>query len=473
MVTRRRIRIGFGVVLLAVLVSLGYGMFAAGPTLESHLDGPGGAAGASVAPPGSGVTVVATDANQWVSGQAGPRSTSQLVAIDADGSVFFTNGSHDRYWDLEPVDGGGADVVEYVYSDHLEGDVCADAGGPGRHAVDADTWEAYERERNPAACTRNGIERVNLRTGEVTRMWSRVTPGQAASRYHDADRLDEHRLVVADIYLDRVMIVNATSGDIEWTWNATEEFSTETGGPYPTDWTHINDVEALEDGRFFVSLRNQDQVVMVDREGAVDGWTLGAEDRHPVLHEQHNPDYLPESAGGPALLVSDSENNRVVEYERAAGDWRRTWRWQDGRLQWPRDADRLPNGHTLVTDSNGNRVFEVDEGGGIVWSVDVAFPYEAERLGSGVESTGGPAAARAGLDSHSPTLVDTFWITVKGVLPGKYLNGMMYLTPTWMGVAELLALLIGIGVAVAWAILELAWAVLPRYRGWIEGEPAN
>jgi hypothetical protein len=79
---------------------------------------------------------------------------------------------------------------------------------------------------------------------------------------------------------------------------------------------------------------------------------------HPngsLFYEQHNPDYIPEERGGPAVLVADSENGRVVEYGRTPGNgtpvtdgtWERTWQWRDGRLQWPRDADRLPNGGWL------------------------------------------------------------------------------------------------------------------------------
>ena len=74
------------------------------------------------------------------------------------------------------------------------------------------------------ACTRNGIERVNLTTGEVTDIWSEATPGKEATRYHDVDRLNETHFVVADIFLDRVFIVNTRDGQVEWTWNASDVF---------------------------------------------------------------------------------------------------------------------------------------------------------------------------------------------------------------------------------------------------------
>jgi hypothetical protein len=206
-----------------------------------------------------------------------------------------------------------------------------------------------------------------------------------------------------------------------------------------------------------VSARNQDRVVFLNRSGLIDEWTLGEEDDYSILYEQHNPDYIPAERGGPAVLVGDSENNRIVEYQRTGGGWNQTWEWRDARMQWPRDADRLPNGHTLITDSNGNRVFEVDEQGEIVWSVNIAFPYEAERLGTGDESSGGPSAARADLDSRTGGMSDRALILAKQFIPGKYLNGIMYITPIWMGFLEVLELVTLLATCLLWVGSEAFW----------------
>jgi hypothetical protein len=436
----------------------GYTSGATGDTFESHL----GEQGISnpderIVPPRDNITVIATDSNSW-RGEAsdGPRARAELVAFNPDGSVRYYNDSHTRYWDVDEVPGTKT-TVEYAFADHLDPAACPDSVNYTERRVDRSVWEEYERARSTDACTRNGFERVNLTTGEVTRVWSQVTPGKEATRYHDIDRLDESRLVVADIYLDRVFVVNTTTDRTEWVWNASSTFPRESGGPYPEDWTHINDVDVLDDGRILVSVRNQDQVVFLNRSGVVDGWTLGQEDNYSVLNEQHNPDYISPAQGGPALVVGDSENNRIVEYQRTNGRWRQTWEWRDARMQWPRDADRLPNGHTLITDSNGNRVFEVDKRGRIVWSVNIAFPYEAERLGTGDESSGGPSATRAKLDSHTGTIRDRALILTKQLIPGKYLNGLMYITPVWLGFVEAIELVILLGVGLLWGGSEVVW----------------
>ena len=120
-------------------------------------------------------------------------------------------------------------------------------------------------------------------------------------------------------------------------------------------------------GEFLVSARNMDQVIAINRSTKAIDMRLGSDDDYATLYEQHNPTYLESENGTPTILVADSENDRVVEYERTggpagSGTWRRTWTLS-GDLNWPRDADRLANGNTLVVDSMNNRVIEVTPSG--------------------------------------------------------------------------------------------------------------
>ena len=248
------------------------------------------------------------------------------------------------------------------------------------------------------------------------------------------------------------------------------DYSPTGGGTYGGDWTHLNDVEELPDGRYVASLRNQDQVVFIDpQQGLLEEWTLGTDDNHEVLYEQHNPDYIPRERGGPAVLVADSENNRVVEYQRVNGRWKQTWAWTNDNVRWPRDADRLSNNNTLITVSNGNRVIEVDQSGEVVWKVAVNTPYEAERIHTGDESHSGNSARAANLqspgtkkdtvsrESSSLGTVSRFKYEVRSIVPNILINGLLFVLPIWIGFEEFIFLVVLLCASMVWVATELYW----------------
>lgn len=394
------------------------------------------------------------------SGRAGT-----ITAYAPDGEVVYYNNTRTKYFDVDPA----ADdplTVEYTATDtiHSEGPTC-----------------------NDPPCARNVIERANLETGEVEVLYERYDYKETAGEWHDMDRINDTHVLVADIVSDQVFIVDTETEVVTWLWDAQSEFPVDGGGPYPSDWAHINDVEYIEEGtnagRIMVSLRNQDQVVFIDPEqGLQKNWTLGAENDYSVMFEQHNPDYIPESRGGPAVVVADSENGRVQEFQREDGEWTRSWEWSDEQMQWPRDADRLPNGNTLVTDTHGNRVMEIASDGEIEWQVESSLPYEAERLETGDESAGGHSARQLDLESQTATadengddefsVLATLSDIVDSIVPHRVSNGILFVSPVWMGRSEFAAAAVGLLAGFAWVGLEIRWRLhdgrigfrLPIYR---------
>ncbi|WP_310898792.1 aryl-sulfate sulfotransferase [Haloarcula onubensis] len=432
--SRRRLRLA----LLAV-VSLSALVVLQGATTAPRT---GTAADVPEAPPREGITV-ATESARY----------GTIMAWYPNGSRLYYEDEHTKYFDVDPVKNTSA-TVEYTATDtiHTRGPTC---------------WDP--------PCARNLVERTNLSTGETTVIRARYDDTETAAEWHDHARLSESEIVIADMVADQVLLVNTTTGLTEWRWDAQNAYPLTSGGGYPGDWTHLNDVEVLDDGRIMVSLRNQDQVVFLDREtGVQSNWTLGSDDNHSRLHEQHNPDFIPAENGGPAVVVADSENSRLLEYQRRNGSWHRTWTWTDGRMQWPRDADRLPNGHTLVTDTHGDRVLELARNGSVVWSIPLAHPYDAERLGTGEGSTDGPSAVRANLTSRTggqrtgdPTAKsdrDTVVAVAKllrQVVPSRWLNALYYVAPVWVGIRETAAVLVGLAALSLWGLAELRWRPLP------------
>jgi hypothetical protein len=60
--------------------------------------------------------------------------------------------------------------------------------------------------------------------------------------------------------------------------------------------------------------------------------------------------------------------SRVIEVEPATG--RIAWKYENGPAffsEWGGSVQRLPNGNTLITNSNSGRAFEVTAEGKIVW----------------------------------------------------------------------------------------------------------
>jgi len=410
---------------------------------------------------GQNLTVVATQ-GFYVSDER-----AELAAFLRNGTVVYYDNSYRVYFDVDPVPGTQY-AGEYVAAEHLSEEAC--------DAVDGET------------CTRNVVERVNLTTGDTERVYSEVTPRVYSARWHDVDRLNETHLLVADIVQDGVYAVDTRDGSVAWRWDASAHYNESQGGQ-DGDWTHINDVEALEDGSVMVSPRNMDEVIFI--EPGPDGWavnesrTLGEDDNHDILYEQHNPDYIPAERGGPSVVVADSENGRAVEYAQTDDGWEQTWDWRDVRLQWPRDADRLPNGNTLLVDTHGDRLAEVGPRDQVVWAADVGMPYDVERLGTGDESAGGPAAPyrlpvserpgnastvvdsvqgeRAGTNAARGTLVDRplvdqFWLTLKDAVPSLVANGLLYVSPSWVRFSDLAFAAVGLSAGLVWTGVEFYWS---------------
>ena len=215
---------------------------------------------------------------------------------------------------------------------------------------------------------------------------------------HDVTSLGDDRIAIANmrewnesagVSDDRIVIYNRSTGEITWEWYFKNHYPASTDGGYSEDWSHVNDVDPIGDGRLLLSPRNFDQAIVVDIESKEIVERLGSDQEYDVLREQHNPDWLESDNRTPTILVADSENNRVVEYAKEDGEWVRTWEVGSESLNWPRDADRLPNGNTLITDTLNHRVMEVTPTGEVVWEYYATWgPYDAERLGTPPESSG-------------------------------------------------------------------------------------
>ncbi len=189
---------------------------------------------------------------------------------------------------------------------------------------------------------------------------------------HSAKPTARGNILISDTTNNRIIEVNR-EGKLVWTsesWrNGSGTLSDGSRFDYP------NDAEETPEGRILVSDRNNDRVVEFDRDGRI-FWV------YDKLIRPHNADRLPNGN----TMVADSEANIVKEIDPKGN---MVWSYGDGStktLHWPRDADRLPNGNTLIADSKNHRVIEVDRRGRVVWSYYThhpSHPYDADPLSNG------------------------------------------------------------------------------------------
>jgi hypothetical protein len=203
---------------------------------------------------------------------------------------------------------------------------------------------------------RKGVYEIN-RKEEV--LWS--YPNSDVS--HDADRLPNGNTLIAFGNNDRPGDLNVkevdAGGNIVWSWSAKNAFYEQFKGMNEEGWTHTNAVERLSNGNTLVSLRNFDTIVEVNPDGKIiqkismDG-----------MEHNHDPEQL---ANGNILYATHAKPQKAIELEN--GTWREVWSYAvKQQAAWPlRDADRLPNGNTLITGSTV--IIEVTPEGKIVWQL--------------------------------------------------------------------------------------------------------
>ena len=177
------------------------------------------------------------------------------------------------------------------------------------------------------------------------------------------------------------------------------------------DLTHLNDAEELHSsladrfpafsaGDLLVSLRNLNLVMVMDpRTGKVKWSQTG-----PWL-DQHDPDFLP--AGRISVFSNNNDGtptgsilggSTIIQMDPATRASTVVYGGRDGQrfyTQYRGQHQYLPNGNLLVVDSMSGRVFEIDEGGALVWQminryddIDVASVNDAVRYPDGYFAVG-------------------------------------------------------------------------------------
>ena len=200
-------------------------------------------------------------------------------------------------------------------------------------------------------------------------MASRVQGGVASAGYPDGTIIGDFLREV-----DR-------AGNTVWEWHASGHLDPGVETICPLDgrreWTHCNSVEELPDGNLLLSFRQTSSVMVLDRTSGRAAWRI----QPGITSHQHAPTLLP---SGSYLVFDNGEHrigggsySRVIEFDPSRQEVK--WEYRGA----PRDsffstgisnAQRLPNGNTLICEGRCGRIFEVTQDCEIVW--DYLNPYQ-------------------------------------------------------------------------------------------------
>ncbi len=208
--------------------------------------------------------------------------------------------------------------------------------------------------------------------GEPLSRWSSWEHLEKLQRHHPPSRLDRK---------PHVQLVKLPSA---------KGLESEAGGDY--DYYHLNSIQVLPEtplsgdprfrpGNLLVSSNHADLLFIIDSESGGVVWSWGPGD----VEGPHMPRMLP---GGTILVFDNGREHkrghtRILELDPVAN-----------RIVWSYVADppesffssklgsaqRLPNGNTLVGDSENGRAFEITRAGDIVWEwFDSDFNEDGQR----------------------------------------------------------------------------------------------
>ena len=374
-----------------------------------------------------------TSANASVNQSEKPTPGNTLISIQSYGnygSILEVTPEGETVWEYTPPNSRvfDAEVLD-------NGNILA-AVATKRVAANCPNRELQISEQS---CVQNRVVEIDYRSKNI--VWNYTWYDEYIENHevHDADRLKNGNTAIVDMGNDRAFVVNR-DGNITWEWKADKHLSNNSrfrkqygGPPNPggeKDWTHINDIDRLDDGDYQLSIRNFDSIIDVDPQTHNITNVVGEPGNHTSLYEQHNPDRI-ESAG--TTVIADSQNNRIVEMGAQNGSI--IWRYGGGGLlSWPRDADRLPSGNTLITDTQNDRVIEINQQGEVVWEYTGAdFAYNADRIGVGEDPNRISSARNFQTKTSNNTVTGTI-LTVRSY--------SQFVIPRWMNIYQATNLLV-------------------------------
>jgi len=231
------------------------------------------------------------------------------------------------------------------------------------------------------------------------RLWER--PGDSVSHHEITTGPDDNYMYmmwVFEDYLgtsfegDGIELVDPVTNEIIWTWNIFDHFRPEDFLDIPeagqqglsrmgVDWSHSNAITWDADRSIiWMSIRHFDRVIGIDYPSGEVVITLGKGGigGPELMSHQHAVEIQPDGS----LMIWNNGNAhnpqvsrvRQFSFDETLGTHEILFDWVDEPPFFDSavgDANRLPNGNTLVTAGISGRTIELDPNGRIVWEISM------------------------------------------------------------------------------------------------------
>jgi hypothetical protein len=181
---------------------------------------------------------------------------------------------------------------------------------------------------------------------------------------HDVDRLPNGNTLIVfgnDDTLEDYQVKEINKkGTIVWKWSANDSFNKPPFNTiYNQGWTHTNSASRLKNGNTLINLRNFARTIIVNPKGK----TVWSVDWKMLGTSPHDTHLLPNNK----LLLALKNPHRVIEWDKTTNEV--VWEFSKANVKVIRNANRLPNGNTLVVERRN--IFEVTAHGKIVWHLSI------------------------------------------------------------------------------------------------------
>ena len=203
--------------------------------------------------------------------------------------------------------------------------------------------------------------------------------GEEINRWRTYEHLDElKRTLDTRLFLDTILDSIKAGGSPRGGISGDVKKALGRKGNKKIDYFHLNTIQVMTatslgerdprfaEGNLLVCFRNVNQIAVLERGTYRILWSWGAEE----LEWPHQPSLLPSGR----ILIFDNgverEFSRVIEMRPPTGEI--VWGYiaetpEDFYTSGGGSAQRLPNGNTLICETNNGRAFEVNREGDVVW----------------------------------------------------------------------------------------------------------